>query len=64
MVVKISGTELCAILPGNEAGTKQQITEVLAKQFPDELASRLPAKRKPWKSEDSRMTSLMQWRSQ
>jgi hypothetical protein len=24
-------------------------------QFPDELSTRLPPKRKPWKSEDSRM---------
>ena len=28
---------------------------MLAMQFPDELASRLPPKRKPWKSEDGRM---------
>jgi len=28
---------------------------MLAKQFPDELASRLPPKRKTWESEDSRM---------
>jgi hypothetical protein len=27
----------------------------IVKQFPDELAARLPPKRKPWKSEDSRM---------
>jgi hypothetical protein len=31
------------------------MAEMLATQFPDELASRLPPKRKPWKSEDSRM---------
>ena len=31
------------------------MAELLAKKFPDELASRLPPKRKPWKSEDSRM---------
>jgi hypothetical protein len=32
--------------------------ETLAKQFPDELASRLPPKRKIYKSEDSRMDTF------
>jgi Holliday junction resolvasome RuvABC endonuclease subunit len=54
-VVKISGKELRGRLLGNENGTKQEMAELLAKQFPDELASRLPPKRKPWKSEDARM---------
>src|SRR5882672_655611 len=54
-VVKISGTELRRVLLGNETGTKQEMAEVLAKQFPDELASRLPPERKLWKSEDARM---------
>lgn len=54
-VVKISGKELRALLLGNEAGTKHEMAELLAKQFHDELASRLPPKRKTWKSEDSRM---------
>jgi hypothetical protein len=54
-VVKISGTELRNALLGNERGTKQEMAELLAKQFPDELASRLPPKRKSWKSEDARM---------
>jgi hypothetical protein len=54
-VVKISGTELRGLLLGNEDGTKQEIAELLAKQFPDELALRLPPKRKAWKSEDARM---------
>jgi hypothetical protein len=31
------------------------MAELLAKQFPDELASRLPPKRKAWTSEDARM---------
>ena len=31
------------------------MAEMIAMQFPDELASRLPPKRKPWKSEDARM---------
>jgi hypothetical protein len=43
------------LLLGNPKGTKQEMAEMLAGKFPDELASRLPPKRKPWKSEDSRM---------
>jgi len=43
------------LLLGNPKGTKQEMAELLAKKFPDELASRLPPKRKPWKSEDKRM---------
>jgi hypothetical protein len=51
----ISGKQLRSLLLGNQKGTKQEMAEVLATQFPDELASRLPTKRKPWESEDSRM---------
>jgi hypothetical protein len=51
----ISGKQLRSLLVGNPIGTKQEMAEMLAAQFPDELASRLPPKRKPWKSEDSRM---------
>jgi hypothetical protein len=47
------GFNLCGMLNENE--TKQEMAELLAKQFPDELASQLPLKRKTWKSEDSRM---------
>jgi hypothetical protein len=36
-------------------GTKHELAEILAKQFPEELGSRLPPKRKAWMSEDSRM---------
>jgi hypothetical protein len=54
-VVKIAGTELRNTLLGNPKGTKQEMAKTLAKQFPDELASRLPPKRKPWASEDTRM---------
>ena len=54
-VVEISGTELRRLLLNNEDGIKQEMAEVLAKKFPDELASRLPEKRKAWKSEDARM---------
>jgi hypothetical protein len=51
----ISGKQMRSLLLGNPKGTKHEIAEMLAMQFPDELASRLPPKRKPWKSEDSRM---------
>ena len=54
-VVEISGTELREVLLGNERGTKQEMAELLAKQFPDDLASQLPPKRKSWESEDARM---------
>jgi len=36
-------------------GTKHALAEILAKRFPDELGFRLPPKRRPWMSEDSRM---------
>jgi hypothetical protein len=51
----ISGKQLRSLLLGNPKGTKQEMAEMLATQFPDELASRLPTKRKAWQSEDSRM---------
>ena len=51
----ISKKQLRTLLLGNPRGTKQEMAEMLATQFPDELASRLPTKRKPWESEDSRM---------
>jgi Holliday junction resolvasome RuvABC endonuclease subunit len=54
-VVKISARELRNALLGNQEGTKQEMAELLAKQFPDQLASRLPPKRKSWQSEDNRM---------
>ena len=51
----ISGKQLRSLLLGNPKGTKQEMAEMLAAQFPDELASRLPPKRKFGNSEDSRM---------
>ena len=55
--VKITGTKLRSMLLGNESGTKHEMAESLAKRFPDELASRLPPKRKRavGDSEDVRM---------
>jgi hypothetical protein len=54
-VKTFSRTQLRTILLDNPKGTKQEMAELLAKKFPEELASRLPPKRKAWKSEDSRM---------
>ena len=36
-------------------GTKHALAEIVANKFPEELGSRLPPKRRPWMSEDSRM---------
>ena len=43
------------LLLGDAHGTKQEMAEMIAKQFPDELASRLPPKRRTWESMDARM---------
>jgi hypothetical protein len=51
----VSGLQVRHLLLGNEHGTKQEMAEVLAKRFPIELAFRLPPKRRPWQSADSRM---------
>ena len=51
----ISEKKLRCLLLGNASGTKHEMAETLAKHFPDELAFRLPPKRRPWQSEDSRM---------
>jgi hypothetical protein len=39
----------------NGKGTKHAVAEILAQRFPEELASRLPPKRKPWMSEHYQM---------
>jgi len=36
-------------------GTKYQIAEIIAKEFPEQLAKHLPPERKDWMSEDRRM---------
>lgn len=38
-----------------DQGTKYALATILADKFPDELGFRLPPKRRPWMSEDSRM---------
>jgi hypothetical protein len=40
---------------GGAGGTKHALAEIIAHRFPDELGFRLPPKRRPWMSEDSRM---------
>ena len=52
---KISGIEVRSLLLGDPKGTKHDVAEHLAKQFPDELVARMPPKRKWWNSEDGRM---------
>ena len=54
-VVKVSAKELRVALLGTEKGTKHEMAESLAARFPEELASRLPPKRRAWESEDARM---------
>lgn len=54
-VVKFSNTELRTLLLNDPKGTKHDMAECIAKQFPDELASRVPPKRKAWTSEPNRM---------
>ena len=40
---------------GVAQGTKYALAQLIAERFPDELGTRLPPKRRPWMSEDSRM---------
>jgi len=51
----VSNTQVRIQLLNDAKATKQAVAEVLAKRFPTELATRLPPKRRPWKSEDPRM---------
>lgn len=51
-----SRDEVMKIFFADDHGTKHSLAEIIAKRFPDELASRLPPKRKPWMSEDYRMS--------
>jgi hypothetical protein len=51
----ISEAQLRTLLLGDPRVTKHEIAEMLAKFSPDELALRLPPKRRAWESADSRM---------
>jgi len=54
-VTQISGKKLRQSLLDDEKGTKHEMAEILAKQFPIELAGKLPPKRRPWENVDGRM---------
>jgi hypothetical protein len=54
-VALISERELQKVFFGNRKGTKFEIAKILADRFPEELAARLPRRRKPWMSQDYRM---------
>ena len=54
-VVKISGRKVRRIFLGDETATKYELAKFVAERFPDDLAHRLPARRKAWESEDRRM---------
>jgi|ERR1039458_2050231 Holliday junction resolvasome RuvABC endonuclease subunit len=54
-VEKFSNTELRTMLLNNPKGTKHDMAERIVKQFSDELASRVPPKRRDWTSEYARM---------
>jgi len=51
-----SREELKEIYFPDAQGTKHELAEVMAKEFPAELGHRLPPKRRPWMSEDYRMS--------
>lgn len=40
---------------GDRRGNKHEMAQMLGARFPDELGTRVPSKREPWESEDSRM---------
>ncbi len=54
-VISFPRAKVKAFLCPGGSFTKHDVAEVLAKRFPEELGLRLPPKRRPWKSEDSRM---------
>jgi Holliday junction resolvasome RuvABC endonuclease subunit len=54
-VVLFSGKQLRMTLLGNVKATKHEIAEMLAQNFPLELAGKLPAKRRAWENENGRM---------
>lgn len=65
-IVKLAGTrklrveafsrhDLIKTFAPDSERTKYGVAKAIAERFPEELAVRLPPKRKPWESEDSRM---------
>jgi len=51
----ISGEKMRKLLLADSKATRHEMAKKLARDFPNELSSRLPPKRKLWKSEDTRM---------
>src|SRR5262249_48259256 len=54
-VMQIPARKVWMKLLGRSHGAKHEMAEFVAKRFPDELASRIPPKRKIYESEDRRM---------
>jgi hypothetical protein len=54
-VALFSQKQVRRIFFADEYGTKHALAEIIAKRYPEELGFRLPPKRRPWMSEDSRM---------
>ena len=54
-VTLVSGKQVRSALLDSVHGTKQEVAQMLTKYFPDELAFRLPPKRRAWESADDRM---------
>ena len=54
-VALFSQKQVRRVFFADDRGTKHALAEIIAKQFPEELGFRLPPKRRPWMSQDSRM---------
>lgn len=50
-VVLLSQEQVRKTLFADGRGTKHELATLLAEEFPEELAARLPSKRRPWNSE-------------
>jgi|ERR1035437_650704 Holliday junction resolvasome RuvABC endonuclease subunit len=50
-----SQTQVRRVFLGDDRGTKHALAKIIVQRFPEELGFRLPPKRRPWMSEDSRM---------
>ena len=54
-VALFSQAKIRRVFLGDARGTKHPLAAIIAERFPEELGFRLPPKRRPWMSEDSRM---------
>ena len=54
-VTLLSGEKLRITLLADVKGTKHEMAEMLAQEYPVELAAKLPPKRRAWENEDRRM---------